>query len=155
MPELVIRLVGSLAVVVGLLLLLARLTAGRFGGSGGSLVRVVHRQALTRTSSIAVVTVGPRVLVLGTTEHQVQLLTELDPEELDLPALEAEDPGSADHESVVQDGRRSLAPVRRTPAVTAVRAGEVGSGPLAGSALSAATWRQALAVATRRQRDAS
>jgi flagellar protein FliO/FliZ len=38
------------------------------------------------------VTVGSRVLVLGTTEQQVQLLTELDPEELEVmdPALESD-----------------------------------------------------------------
>ena len=79
MVELVVRLVVSLTVVVGLMLLLAKLSMRRFQGRGDSLVRVVHRQALSRSSSIAVVSVGSRVLVLGTTEQQVQLLTELDP----------------------------------------------------------------------------
>jgi flagellar protein FliO/FliZ len=84
MVELVVRLVFSLTVVVGLLLGLARLSAKRFRGSSGALVQVVHRQQLSRGSSLSVVTIGSRVLVLGTTEQQVQLLTELDPEELDL-----------------------------------------------------------------------
>ena len=51
-------------------------------GRSGSLVQVVHRQPLTRTSSVSVVTVGSRVLVLGTTEQQITVLTELDPDEL-------------------------------------------------------------------------
>ncbi len=92
MLELVVRLVFSLAVVVGMLLLLARFSAKRFRGSAGSLVRVVHRQPLSRTSAVAVVTVGSRVLVLGTTEQQVQLLTELDLEEIGEPADDAGGP---------------------------------------------------------------
>jgi flagellar protein FliO/FliZ len=88
MIELVIRLVFSLAVVVGMLLLLAKFSSKRLRGGSGSLVRVVQRQPLSRTSSVAVVTVGSRVLVLGTTEQQVQLLTELDPDELDVPEAE-------------------------------------------------------------------
>ena len=98
MVELVVRLVFSLAVVLGMLLLLARFSAKRFRGNADSLVRVVHRQPLSRTSALAVVTVGSRVLVLGTTEQQVQLLTELDPEEVELavapPATFADSPSS-------------------------------------------------------------
>jgi flagellar protein FliO/FliZ len=135
MLELTIRLIVSLAIVVGLLLLLARFGARRFRGQAGALVRVVHRQPLSRTSSVAVVTVGSRVLVLGTTEHQVSILTELEPEELDL---------------VVEDVAPALAEVAPRPAV------EIGElvdaieprDPLAGSVLSAQTWRQAFQVAT-------
>lgn len=90
MTELVVRLVFSLAVVLGLLLLTARFGARRFKGRSDAPVRVLHRQALSRTSSVTVVTIGSRVLVLGTTEQQVRVLAELDPEELaDLePALD-------------------------------------------------------------------
>ncbi len=77
MIALTVRLVVSLAVVVGLLLLTARLGSRRFRSSTGAPVRVVHRQALSRFSSIAVVEVGARTLLLGTTEHQVNLLTDL------------------------------------------------------------------------------
>ncbi len=83
MLELTIRLVVSLAVVVGLLMLLARFGAKRFRGSSDALVNVVHRQPLSRTSAVSVVTVGNRILVLGTTEQQVSVLAELDPEDLD------------------------------------------------------------------------
>lgn len=92
MGELVVRLIFSLAVVVGLLILLSRVVGRRFGGSSRSVVRVLHRQPLSRSTAVAVVSVGSRVLVLGTTEHQVSLLAELSPEE----AAIASDPGPAD-----------------------------------------------------------
>lgn len=89
MLELTIRLIVSLAIVVGLMLLLARFGARKFRGSSGALVNVVHRQPLSRTSAVAVVTVGTRILVLGTTEQQISVLAELEPEELDPSAFEA------------------------------------------------------------------
>lgn len=83
MLELLLRLVVSLAVVVGLLLLVVRFGARRFKGGSDALVQVVHRQPLSRTTAVAVVAVGSRILVLGTTESHVSVLTELDPIELD------------------------------------------------------------------------
>ena len=140
MLELVVRLVVSLAIVVGLMLLLARLSMRRFQGRGDALVRVVHRQALSRSSSIAVVTVGSRVLVLGATEQSVRLLTELDPEEVadaDLSVLPAAQ--ASESEAVLN------------PTAVASRSSYAAQGALAGSLLSAQTWKQALAAATRRQ----
>lgn len=204
MVELVIRLVFSLAVVLGMLLLLTRLSAKKFRGGTNALVRVVHRQQLSRTSSVAVLTVGSRVLVVGTTEHQVQLLTELDPGELevayepvaltepapvDKPVASAsydEPVGSADFDVPVGSAdfggapqlaelsafstldelfeparERSGAPSepveapyfpRHADRATETRTAE---GPLAGSLLSAQTWKQAFAAATGRARDVS
>lgn len=83
MGELLLRMVFSLAVVVGLLILVSRVAARRFQGRAGSPVEVLHRQALSKSSGVAVVSVAGRVLVLGTTEHQVRVLTELDPADLD------------------------------------------------------------------------
>ena len=80
MGELVVRLVFSLAVVLGLLLLCVRFAGRRFQGKGDALVKVVHRQAISKSASVSVVNVAGRVLVLGTTEHAVRLLTELDPD---------------------------------------------------------------------------
>lgn len=210
MVELVIRLVFSLAVVLGMLILLTRFSAKKFRGGSDALVRVVHRQPLSRTSAVAVVTVGSRVLVVGTTEHQVQLLTELDPEELELPVpveapfeaqveaqveealVPAPDPGfeagfdagfevgcevagpalseftsldellePADPESAYSprhaapDG--SAAPATKPPRTLpyAGNSPTTGDGPLAGSLLSAQTWKQAFAAATSRNRDVS
>ena len=49
----------------------------------GAPVEVIARHGLSRTSSLAVVRMGGRVLMLGVTEQQVTLLTEVDPAELD------------------------------------------------------------------------
>jgi len=49
-------------------------------------LEVIARHGLSRGSSVAVVRLGDRALVLGVTEHNVSLLTEVDPAELDAPA---------------------------------------------------------------------
>ncbi len=157
MVELVVRLVFSLAVVLGMLMLLARFGARKFRGNADALVRVVHRQPLSRTTAVAVVTVGSRTLVLGTTEHQVQLITELDPEEFELAVTPAEVVADAPLELVKGSSyaprhaadAAEVAPVRAT---TSLRPAE---GALAGSVLSAQTWKQAFNVATSKVRDAS
>jgi len=138
--ELAVRLVLSLSLVLGLLLLLARFGGRKFRGKRDAMVQILHRQHLTRSSTISVVSVGSKVLVLGTTEHQVRVLTELDPDEVEFPELETypEDavPGtdgtvsSKSHVSVPKQG--------------------VSTSSLAGSVLSVDTWKQALAAATKR-----
>lgn len=173
MLELTIRLIVSLAIVIGLLLVLAKFGARKFRGANGALVHVVHRQPLSRTSAVAVVTVGSRVLVLGTTEHQVSVLAELDPEELDLEDLVAE----ADFETV-HGLAQPVPPVQQVQPVTVGALGSLlrgrgtegtttatrgshraaptnrispatDSGALAGSVLSLHTWRQAFSAARR------
>ena len=166
MLELTLRLVFSLAVVLGLLLLLARLGSRRFKGQRGAIVRVLHRQPLTRTTSVSVVSVGSRILVLGTTEHQVRVLTELDPDDLDAADLA----GLAGVVGLAGVGAGAtavpvLTGVPSEPAAIALPArgrgahradvpvsthAPHGDGVLAGSVLSVSTWRQALAAATRR-----
>ena len=141
MLELVVRLVVSLTVVVGLMLLLAKLSMRRFKSRGDALVRVVHRQALSRSSSISVVSVGSRVLVIGTTEQQVNLLTELDPEELEDADVTVLPAASPPEQRAVAGGKHALA----------TRSSYAAQGALTGSLLSAQTWRQAFAAATRRQ----
>ncbi len=138
MLELTVRLLVSLSLVLGLLLLLARYGGRRFRGGRDSMVRVLHRHHLSRGSTISVVAVGSRLLVLGATEHQVRVLTELDPEDLVVTGADvltlAEAPAARD----ASDESPHVATVARA------------DGPLAGSVLSAATWKQALAAATRR-----
>ncbi len=175
MIELTVRLVASLAVVVGLLLLPVRLGARRFRPRAGAPLRIVHRQALSRSSSLAVVEVGSRVLVLGTTEHQINVLAELDPHELSgqvtagqqYAELEDYEDEVIDMEAVRRSGAFAVEPVgTEAPAVppthtvshavthtaTHVPTPSTATGPLAGSVLSADTWRQAFAVATGRSR---
>jgi flagellar protein FliO/FliZ len=132
MLGLVVRLVFSLAIVLGLLLLIARFAGRRFQGRAGAPVHVVHRQPISRGTSVTVVTVGTRILVLGSTEQQVTLLTELEPDEIDLPV---EEPEPLEGEAA--------------PRPAAVGTGRPGA--LGGSILSPQTWKQALAAATQRQ----
>lgn len=142
MLELTIRLLFSLAVVVGLLLLLTRLSARRIRGPAVPLLKVVERKALSRTSAISVVTVVGRVLVIGTTEHEVRLLTEFDASEIEtelssprhLLSLSQEAPHEPDREG-------------------AVVAAQLATTALTGSILSTQTWKQAFTAATKRVRE--
>ena len=130
MFELAIRVVLSLAVVLGLLWFVARTSSRRFGGPARSTVRIIARQPLARAASLAVVEVGERVLVVGVSENGVSLLTEMDPSELPAPEV-VDEPVPADKPGTA-------------PAVSS-------NGPvLKGSVLSAQTWRQAWNAATTR-----
>ena len=141
MLELVLRVVFSLSVVLGLLWLIARVSSRRLRGSSHhSLVRTLVRQPLARGSSLAVVTVGQRVLVVGVTEHQVNLLTELDPVELDGEAPPVRDP-----EPEPEPEPEPVPVYEPVPALDAAP-----RGALAGSVLSRQTWKQAFAAAPRR-----
>ncbi|WP_164984025.1 flagellar biosynthetic protein FliO [Cellulomonas endophytica] len=77
---LALRVVLSLAVVVGLVWVLGR----KAGGSRlrrlatGADVRVVGKQSLGKNAGVAVVAVGERRLLLGYGEQQVSMITELD-----------------------------------------------------------------------------
>ena len=114
MIELTVRLVFSLAVVLGLLLLCARLAGRRFQGRRDALVRVVHRQPISRNASVSIVSVGSRVLVLGATDQQVRLLAELDAGEVEeLPLEEDLDGETAE---AVPAGRFRVVPL--TPELT-------------------------------------
>jgi flagellar protein FliO/FliZ len=129
MAELVLRLVFSLAVVLGLLIVLAKVARKKLHGANGAMIRVLARQPLTRTSAVAVISVAGRVLVVGTTEHEVRLLTELDPDALDIeddpPQITSSAPEPRDAQSFGSE-----------------------DGALTGSILSAQTWKQAFAAAT-------
>lgn len=138
MLELAVRLVFSLAVVVGLLLLLARFSAKRFASGTGSPIRVLHRQSLTRNGSVALVAVGDRVLLLGTTDQQVSLLTELDPDEVDIP----------EPTSIFRPKQAEIAVAHESGTSTGLAA--TGTAGVSGSILSPQTWRQAFDAATRR-----
>ncbi|WP_370288734.1 flagellar biosynthetic protein FliO [Nocardioides sp.] len=137
--DLAVRLIGSLAVVVGLLLLIARTVNRRFAAPNGAAVQVVHRQAIGRGQSVAVVSVGGRVLVLGTTEQQVTLLTEVEPDEVGL-TLTPEQPALTPGEDDAPAAAAAPANLAQLP------------GALAGSLLSPQTWRQAAAAISRRPR---
>jgi flagellar biogenesis protein FliO len=94
---LLVRVVVSLGVVLAVMAGAAAVLrrSGVVGTSGmgkrGGLrrravpIEVIARHGLSRSSSVAVLRVGERALVIGVTEHQVSLLTEIDPAELEAP----------------------------------------------------------------------
>lgn len=79
MFELVLRIGFSLLVVFGLLWGLAKVARrGGIGRRGSGSLSVLNRQSLSRGSSVAVVQVADRALILGVTDTQVSLLGETD-----------------------------------------------------------------------------
>jgi flagellar protein FliO/FliZ len=207
--ELAVRVVVSLGVVLGLFWTVARFGSRRIGGRDRTLVRVRSRQVLSRGSSLAVVEVGSRVLVVGVSDGGVRLLTELDPVELETAPDTVPDtapdtavafgadlsaafkpytaPSTAPvyrgtHRATTADladvadltalvdladladrapagstasSRAAAAPARPSGAPAAVAVAQrrrpvADPGPLGGSLLAPATWRQAWATATRR-----
>ncbi|MDQ6523487.1 flagellar biosynthetic protein FliO [Nocardioides sp. LHD-245] len=141
--ELAVRLVGSLALVVGLLLLIARLVNRRFKAPAGAAVQVVQRQALGRGQGVVVVAVGTRILVLGTTEQQVTLLAEVEPDEIGLD-LTAPEPAGAESARAASAGAAPAAEEGRPAGVPVPGP----TGPLGGSVLSPQTWKDAMAAVT-------
>ncbi|MGX5655576.1 FliO/MopB family protein [Geodermatophilus nigrescens] len=116
----VIRLVLSLAFVGGVLWFAARLAKKRGLGSSGGLVEVVAHQRMGRASTVNVLRIGDRVLVVGATEQQVTLLAELDGEAVEATLAE----------------RAAAAPAEGRPAVALPAAG----GALSGSVLDRGAW---------------
>src|SRR3954470_15550286 len=110
--------------------LLARATRKKVRGRRGDTVSVLSRQSLSRGSSIAVVKVANRALVLGVTETQVTLLGETD-----LAALERAEETVERRDAVSPEAVDEPKPV-------AVPAPALGRGSvLDGSLLSGKTWR--------------
>ncbi|MBI1758564.1 MAG: flagellar biosynthetic protein FliO [Actinobacteria bacterium] len=132
MAELVLRIGASLLVVLGLMWLLTRVTRRPLQARSGGMLTVLARQQLSRGSSVAVLQLADRALLLGVTDQQVTLLANTD-----LPAVRRPEPRRV----AVRTDRVQLH-ARRVPEGPArpVR------GALAGSALSPRTWAQAVEV---------
>lgn len=76
--ELMIRMIVGLALVLGLLVLGTKLARQRLGRTTSVDIDVCGRQVLSKASSIAVVRVGGRHLLLGVNDNGVSLLAEGD-----------------------------------------------------------------------------
>jgi len=126
MTWMIIRLVLCLAFIAAVLLYASKLAKKRGLGGATGVIEVVARQRMGRSSTVSVLRVAGRVLVVGSTEEQVTLLAEVEDEELQT-ALAAQ-LGSAPAE----DGEQS--PVTRRMPVPA------GPSALAGSVLDKSTW---------------
>jgi flagellar protein FliO/FliZ len=129
MFEIALRIFFSLVVVLLLMWGLAKVARRPLSGRNGGALSVLARQALSRGAAVAVVRVGERAYVVGVTDQTVTLLAEADPDAIEAAAHPA-------HEVREQLSLDALA-----------GSGSLGgSGPLAGSALSPSTWRQAAAA---------
>ncbi len=121
MTWMIVRLVLSLAFVAAVLWFAARLAKKRGLGASGGLVEVVAHQRMGRASTVNVLRIGDRVLVVGATEQQVTLLAELDGEALEATLAERAD----------REGR---------PALPVASAAGRSGGALAGSVLDRSAW---------------
>lgn len=89
------RLLPSLGVIVGALLLVRRWARRQAGPTSG--MRVVSRTGVARGAVVAVVAIGSRRFLVGAGEHGVSLLSELDPD----------DPGSEPSVAAVDGASRT------------------------------------------------
>ena len=134
MSWMIIRLVLCLAFIAVVLMFASRVAKKRGLGGATGIIEVVARQRMGRASSVSVLRVAGRVLVVGATEEQVTLLAEVEDDELEA-ALDAQlarvggagAAGAADDTDGVRPPRRAL-PARS------------GSGALSGSVLDRGTW---------------
>jgi flagellar protein FliO/FliZ len=130
MTWMLIRLVLCLGFVAAVLVFASRLAKKRGLGQGNGLIEVVARQRMGRASSVSVLRVAGRVLVVGATDEQVTLLAEMEEDEVQT-ALAASPRAVA----LSGDGTSDAVPVPR-PAVAARQ----GSGVLTGSVLDRGAW---------------
>ena len=131
------RLLISLAVVLGLMWLVAR-RMKRSGGHGknGKLIELLSRQQLTRSSSVAVVRVLDQGLILGVTDGHVAVLGEVE-----LDAIQ-EAIATTEAAKASRPARPARVPRPVRPAADVPANGSTPRGALTGSALSLGTWRQ-------------
>lgn len=134
--SLLVRLAVSMTVVVGLMLLAAKIlrrsaTGMGITGKGGKTTRtpinVAALQPLTKAAHVAVVRAGGRELVVGVTDHQVTLLhSSIEPRQdladldttLDLDAVKADalaDQEGAELTSRTRAGTRTVPSAASTP----------------------------------------
>jgi flagellar protein FliO/FliZ len=133
------RLLVSLAVVLGLMWVVARRVKRPGKSRNGRLIDVLSRQQLSRTSSVTVVRVMDQALILGVTDGQINVLGETDL-------------AAAQEKVEAEAAARPARPARTRTVIAPGEAGAAGvptgsSGQnraLTGSVLSGRTWRQAV-----------
>jgi flagellar protein FliO/FliZ len=134
-----IRVIVSLGVVLGLLWFLQRrLTRGAKAKSTGSPVTIVTKQAISPKASVVVIDVEGMRLLLGVTEHSVNVL-----QSGDAPVVPASAEVFAESLSRAAVGSGRSATTKSTGLLTDFGlGGKTGQGALAGSILSPSTWKQ-------------
>lgn len=144
------RMLLALVFVLGVMWLLARWARKPMGGKADRVMAVLARQQLSRTSSVTVLRVMDRALVLGVTEQGVQLITETELSAIeDALATEAETGRSWARKRALTaaepagdaDGAAGVQPSTLRPA------GVGRPAALDGSVFSPKTWRQLVSAA--------
>ena len=141
----VLRVILSLAVVVGLLWIVQRrLTKGSTSVRNTKLVRVVTRQGIAQKASVVVIDVEGQRFLLGVTEHSVTVLnaTEVPAPE---PVLETVDAAAPERAAAFGS---ALATAKKTALPSGQpsfdpRTGQPRASVLDGSLLSPSTWKRA------------
>jgi len=140
--SLAIRVVFSLAIVLGIMWAISRAMRGRAPVIAGLPLQVIARASLGKRSSVAVISVGGRGVLVGITDHQVTLLGDVEVPAASQPRSEIRtrlafpefDDASATEDALHELDSPGLA---RAPQ---------SDGALTGSLLSPATWRQSVAA---------
>jgi flagellar protein FliO/FliZ len=142
---LALRVIVALGVVIAAIWFVRRRTS-----SGGRTrqarkpISVVARQNLAPKVSVAVVDFGGKRFLLGVSEHGVTVLHDdvIEPDPVADIAPEPATTGSREFATTLKLAEKK---VSRDPAIDAAFAGssKLGTSKLAGSVLSAATWKQA------------
>ena len=89
------RIILSLVAVLGALIGTTWLSR-RSKGAGRGGLRVVSRVGVSKGSSLLVVSVGSRMMLVGATEGSLRLLSEIDPADLDGSPAEVTDAAAPD-----------------------------------------------------------
>jgi len=141
---LAVRVMLSLGAVVALLWLIQRRATGvKRGTLPGDVLTVVSRRGLGQKSAVVVVETDGKRFLLGVTEHSVNVLHTSDAPE-PVPGSETDTDAAGLFARKLSDataGVDEASPVRRR------RQRQPRAAPLAGSILSADTWKQAAAAA--------
>jgi flagellar protein FliO/FliZ len=136
---LAVRIVLALGAVLLLMWMIARVSRRTLLGRARGDVAVIARASLSKQASVSVVRLVDRALVIGVTDSQVSLLGEMTADEVG--ALEGT--RTAEERTVI-----TLPSATRTgvslPTARLAGVRPTSGGRMAGSALSPATWRQAI-----------
>ena len=119
--EVIVRLAASLAMVVAIILVAAKVLRGRGGlrlgkAQSGPRLDVLDRTSLNRNASVAVVRVGGRGLVVGITDQSVTLLSEA-PELIDRYESQHAQESPHLHESLLAHESQHVEAERTAPPV--------------------------------------
>ena len=142
------RMLLALVLVLILMWCLARWARKPMGGKADRVMTVLARQQLSRTSSVTVLRVMDRALVLGVTEQGVQLISETELSAVEEALAVETGRGRAGSRKQLAEAGTPDAEVTESPLKAARQpADRRGAAALDGSVLSPKTWSQLVSAA--------